>query len=93
MIPLPHTIEPDTDAHRRLLDLLAGWHHYLLKCSENEADEVGPATYLAEFDAVFAFYQEAAQHSCPTEETLLELAGGLISLVMTSTPCRERAKP
>lgn len=87
-----HTVEPDGDAHRRLLDLLAGWRDWALKCSENEADEVGPTTYLAEVDEIMAFYQEAALRSCPTEATLLELAGGLISLVMTGTPCRERAQ-
>jgi hypothetical protein len=91
--------EPDGDAHRRLMDLLAGWHQYVLRCSEAEdppAPEPYPETYLAEFDRIHDLYQEVGRASCPTEATLRDFLDRVIGMVFTGTAVacrRERATP
>lgn len=56
--------------HRRLLDMLAGWQEYVLKCSEADAPanpDPSPEEYMREFDEVFALYQACGAKSCPTD--------------------------
>jgi hypothetical protein len=66
-----------TDAHRRLLDLLAGWDQYVSKCADQarEADNRDDLRkYERESDAIGLLYQ---QLGCVDEPTASDVAGAL----------------
>ena len=59
-----------SDAHRRLLDMLAGWSSYTSKCARAKkppSPRPSRAIYLAEVDAIADLYQRAGALKDPTD--------------------------
>ncbi len=65
------------DQQRRLLDMLAGWDHYVTKCAEYDAGShnVTSAQYEAESEAIGELYQQAGQLETMSPSEVTEFLG------------------
>ncbi len=82
-------------AHRRLLDLLAGWDHYVTKCAESDTGHHGvtAAQYEAEGEAIGELYQQAGrlENMTPSEVTAF-LGTHVLSLLMMGPDTQSESK-
>lgn len=76
-----------SQAHRRLMDLLAGWEQYVDKCADHDAvaPAVTGAEYLAEGEEIRAIYQRVGQHNELTAEETREVFLDIMHILTDGT--------